>query len=696
MAVVYRGIDEVLGRTVAIKTMLPQYAADPSFAARFKQEAQAAAALSSPYIVNVYDWGKDGDTYYIVMEYLRGTDLKSGIRRAGALDCRKVAQIGSQIAKALSVAHRHEIIHRDIKPQNIMVLTDGNIKVMDFGIARAKNSHLTQDNSVLGTAHYVSPEQTQGKELGPTTDIYSLGIVMYEAVTGRVPFDGDDAISVALKQVNEQPMPPSQINQAVDPSLEAIILKCMQKDPADRFQTAGELEQVLHDYMAGRYQAVNEATSVIGMATTNVISGEAQGVQPVDPTSRSRTGTITTKPRTAHERARQEAEQRAKKRKRRFVVILLCALVALGAAGYAAWTVFSSRPQTKDVPNILNMTEEEAKKAIEDTDFFAVGATTSEYSTTVEKGHVLEQDPDAGRSMPRNTKINIVVSLGEKPKNDVTVPDLRNKSVSEAQEALEKLGLVGKGGDAVFDDEVESGKVALQSPAAGTAAKEGDIVTYQISKGAEEVEVPEVVGDYEADAVAQLEGAGFVVSKNYGKSNYYDEGIVSSQSATGTAKRGSTITISISTGRAEVEIPNVVGFDEGSAVETLESMGFYVSVETEHSSSIPEGTVISQSKSGTTSADDMSITIYVSNGPEETTTDTPTESDTPESGEESGGENESDDDASGDHSDESTETTTPGTETSTPGSETTTESETTTPGTETSTPGSETTTHTTP
>ena len=160
MATVFRAQDQVLDRTVAVKIMLPQYAGDATFAARFKQEAQAAAGLSSPYIVGVYDWGKDGDTYYIVMEYLRGTDLKSGIKSHGALDPKKVAQIGSQISSALSVAHKHEIIHRDIKPQNIMVLPDGNIKVMDFGIARAKNSHLTQDNNVLGTAHYVSPEQT--------------------------------------------------------------------------------------------------------------------------------------------------------------------------------------------------------------------------------------------------------------------------------------------------------------------------------------------------------------------------------------------------------------------------------------------------------------------------------------------------------------------------------------------------------
>lgn len=167
MATVYRAQDQVLDRTVAVKIMLPQYAGDATFAARFKQEAQAAAGLSSPYIVGVYDWGKDGDTYYIVMEYLRGTDLKSGIKSHGALDPKKVAQIGSQISSALSVAHKHEIIHRDIKPQNIMVLPDGNIKVMDFGIARAKNSHLTQDNNVLGTAHYVSPEQTRGQDSAP-------------------------------------------------------------------------------------------------------------------------------------------------------------------------------------------------------------------------------------------------------------------------------------------------------------------------------------------------------------------------------------------------------------------------------------------------------------------------------------------------------------------------------------------------
>ena len=203
MAEVYRAQDNVLGRMVAVKVMLPQYAADQSFTQRFKQEAASAANLQSPYIVNVYDWGQDEGTYYIVMEYVRGSDLKTAINQRGAINQRKVAEIGSQVCQALSVAHGLDIIHRDIKPQNIMVQPDGNVKVMDFGIARAKNSTKEQTSSVLGTAHYISPEQAQGKELTATSDIYSLGIVLYESATGKLPFDGPDAVSVAMKHLRE-------------------------------------------------------------------------------------------------------------------------------------------------------------------------------------------------------------------------------------------------------------------------------------------------------------------------------------------------------------------------------------------------------------------------------------------------------------------------------------------------------------
>jgi serine/threonine-protein kinase len=632
MAIVYRGLDEVLGRTVAIKTMLPQYANDPSFAARFKQEAQAAAAMSSPYIVSVYDWGKDEDTYYIVMEYLRGTDLKSGIRKHGALDCKKVAQIGSQIAQALSVAHRHEIIHRDIKPQNIMVLRDGNVKVMDFGIARAKNSHLTTDNSVLGTAHYVSPEQTQGKELGPTTDIYSLGIVMYEAATGRVPFEGDDAITVALKQVNEQPQPPSQINPNVDPSLESIILKCMQKDPAARFQTADELYHVLRDYMAGRIQAVNAVTSVMPVTTTTQIGGQTTPIiTPADTTSAGVTGrkgrTGRQKPTTAKELARQQAEERARKARRRRTLTVI-GFVALLAAVAAAVTMLLGNMNTmRQVPNLLNYTQQDALTAIADSNFFERGEVTSEYSSTVEEGRVISQNPVAGKKAERGAKIDLVISKGEEPKETVEVPDIKNKTPNEAQQALAAVGLKYENGDSVYDPEIEAGKVATQSPKAGSSAKEGDTVTYHLSKGKETVEVPSVVGDYVTSAQATLEGAGFVVEVDYDYSNTYDKDVVIEQSKTGTAEKGSTIRIIISIGKADIEVPDVMGWGLSDAKGYLEGQGWSVSVSEQTDDSVA-GTIIGQSPSGTISSDSSkSISLTVSSGPaqsqtpEETSTD---------------------------------------------------------------------------
>ena len=628
MAIVYRGLDEVLGRTVAIKTMLPQYAGDESFAMRFKQEAQAAAALQSPYIVSVYDWGKDGDTYYIVMEYLRGTDLKSGIRRHGALDPRKVAQIGSQIAQALSVAHKHDIIHRDIKPQNIMVQPDGNVKVMDFGIARAKNSHLTTDNSVLGTAHYVSPEQTQGLELGPTTDIYSLGIVMYEAATGRVPFDGDDAITVALKQVNEQPFPPSQVNPNVDPALEGIILRCMQKNPADRFQTADELYRVLRDYLAGQYQAVNAATAVV---PTQVVSRvDTRTTTPVISTVDQRTGTGRTsggrkKPMSATERAAIEEERRERKHRRRLVLgAILGTLIVLGLA-YAAFTFLNLGNQMREVPNLLNLTEEQAVTAIVESDFFERGEITREYSDTVAEGIVVDQDPDPQRQMQRGTTIDLVISKGPEPAKSVKVPNLKNMTPSEAEAKLREVGLIGKVGDSVYDSEVEANNVATQSPTADSTAKEGDTVTYHLSKGPEDIEVPDVVGKDRFTAEEELTAAGFKVEIAYDSSDVYDEGYVFSQSATGTAKKGSTITLYVSTGVAQLEIPYVVGKDVYSATYEIQNAGFAVYTAYDYSDSIDAGYVISQSETGSAAAG-TTITLVISSGPQPTNPNDPGQS----------------------------------------------------------------------
>ena len=582
MATVFRGRDDVLGRTVAIKTMLPQYATDPSFAARFKQEAQAAAALQSPYIVSVYDWGKDGDTYFIVMEYLRGTDLKSGIRKHGALDCKKVAQIGSQIAQALSVAHKHDIIHRDIKPQNIMVQPDGNIKVMDFGIARAKNSHLTQDNSVLGTAHYVSPEQTQGKELGPTTDIYSLGIVMYESATGQVPFKGDDAISVALKQVNEQPMPPSQLNPNVDPSLEAIILKCMQKDPAARFQTADELNRALRDYLAGRLAAVAGATaamtSPIAAGVTNRLEpGEgATAVSPrIQRDNRYR-------PQTATEQAAEQEAERERKHSRNKKLGIFAAIALLAVIGAVVMALLNSGTKNYPIPNLSGLTKDQAIEAIEKDGHFQY-KFSEQYDSNVEAGYVVDQNPNQGREFPEGTVINFTVSKGPEPAAPVTVPDLSNMTPEKAEAELAKYKLTGKSGNSEPSDDVEVGHVCRQSPGAGTSAKAGDTITYYLSSGPNEVEVPNVSGYSENNAKSTLKAAGFTdISVVYDNSDTVTSGLVvrTDPSAGTKTAANQTITVTVSTGPSDkrVDVPYVVGESYSDARYELASAGFNVTL----------------------------------------------------------------------------------------------------------------------
>lgn len=617
MATVYRGQDQVLGRTVAIKMMLPQYANDPSFAARFKQEAQAAAALSSPYIVSVYDWGKDGESYYIVMEYLRGTDLKSGIRKHGALDSRKVAQIGSQIAQALSVAHRHDIIHRDIKPQNIMVQPDGNIKVMDFGIARAKNSSLTTDNSVLGTAHYVSPEQSTGKPLGPTTDIYSLGIVMYEAATGRVPFAGDDAISVAMKQVNEAPQPPSLINPNVDPALEAIILRCMEKNPADRYQSADELARALRDFIAGRATIPSNTTVSPRIVT------------PPQPTSRldrrgidgSNTyitrGGDTGRLNRVHSREEaDELDKRENKRHKRNVILgVLGALVVLALAGFAIAQMLGNSSQQYLVPQFVGQTKDQATQALNASgSHFKLGTVTESYSDSAPEGQVIDQTPSANRQAPEGTAVNLVISKGAKPAAAVKVPDLTNKSPSEAESALAAVGLKARNGDSVESDDVTVGYVATQEPAAGSDAKAGDTITYHLSTGKGKADVPDVTEMTAERASDVLKDAGFKVDTQQQPSSSVPEGRVISQSpANGKADKGSTVTIVVSSGAQSGSVPNVVGKDFETAQSTLENAGFQVNTVWVYDDNVATGNVVGQTPSS--AAPGATITIRVSSGP---------------------------------------------------------------------------------
>ncbi len=617
MATVYKGVDSTLDRQVAIKVMLPQYASDPAFAQRFRQEARAAAALQNPYIVQVYDWGRDEatGTYYIVMEYLRGTDLKSGIRSHGALAPKKVAQIGAQVCSALAVAHAHDIIHRDIKPQNIMILPNGDAKVMDFGIARAKNSHLTQTNSVLGTAHYVSPEQAQGKELGPTSDLYSLGVVMYEASTGRLPFEGDDAVSVALKQVNEQPVPPRAINPNLDPTLEAIIMCLLRKDPSQRYQTADELRHALNSYIQGN--PVN-VPGFGGMTTRTLPVAGQTSVMRSNPNMtalQQQTGPNRTvrMERTSTPNERRTAMQREEDRLRRAedtgastrigVVVAIVVLVAIVVvAALALNSCFSGAPSSSNtpdnnatittkteqvaVPNLQNLTQAEAKNRLASSGL-SIGTVTTQSSSTVTKGKVISQAIASGTMVDSGTKIDVVVSSGT---DAITFDDIRGLTPDDANAKLAALGLKLTY-DATLDDysdQYAEGTIVTFSPANQSVAK-GSTVTYGLSKGSQSITLDSYYGWNLSDVTAILDAAGVSYETRYEYNDDVAENLVlwTNPGSGSQVKKGDTVVIGISQGKDpnNVTIGSYVGQDYQSVKAYLEGLGLSVQLIEETASS---------------------------------------------------------------------------------------------------------------
>ena len=606
MAEVYRAHDVVLDREVAVKVMLPQYAADQTFQQRFRQEAASAAKLQSPYIVSIYDWGLDADdeTYYIVMEFLKGTDLKTAIQERGAINQRKAAEIGSQVAQALQVAHDGGIIHRDIKPQNIMIQPDGNIKVMDFGIARAGDAGLSQTATVLGTAHYISPEQAQGKELTGLSDVYSLGIVLYEATTGRLPFEGTDSVSVAVKQVNELPPAPRTINPDIDPVLEAIIMKAMAKDPAQRFASAEDMRQALIDYLAGRavpgLGVHNDKTQVLGA-----------GIPPMDGTAvmpKTAAGMAGPGQTTAY-RNNNQIKQPPKSNKNKIIIGVVAAVIVAILIGVAAFAL-GGQGEKQIVPDVTNMSLGEAKTTLEEAGF-KIGTETEVFSSTVDSGLVVSTNPPGGQEALKGSRIDLSVSKGTE---QVSVPDLKGQTKEEALRTLSNAGLNGQEGDTVFSENVKEGCVAEQEQAAGSSLNKGDTVVFHLSKGVENVSVPNVVGASASNAENSLTNAGFKVNTSYRYSSDVAEGRVISQDPSGTAAKGSTVTIYVSNGPEEGTVPNVVDKTESEATSALKDAGFKVSTRSMASSTVSKGHVISQDVLGKANKG-TTVTIVISTGP---------------------------------------------------------------------------------
>lgn len=607
MAEVYRAQDTVLDRIVAVKVMLPQYAADQTFQQRFRQEAASAAKLQSPYIVSIYDWGLDADdeTYYIVMEFLKGTDLKTAIKERGAINQRKAAEIGSQVAQALQVAHDGGIIHRDIKPQNIMIQPDGNIKVMDFGIARAGDAGLSQTATVLGTAHYISPEQAQGKDLTGLSDVYSLGIVLYEATTGRLPFEGTDSVSVAVKQVNEMPPLPRSINPDIDPVLEAIIMKAIAKDPAQRFASAQDMRQALNDYLAGRavpgLGAHSDKTQVLGA-----------GIPPMDGTAvmpKAAGAAAGLGQTTAYRNNATPPKQPPQSARKKVIIGIVAAVVLAIIVGVVAFAI-GGNEEKQIVPDVTNMSLGEAKTTLEDAGF-KIGSETEVFSSTVDSGLVVSTNPPGGQEAVKGSRIDLNVSKGTE---QVSVPDLKGQTEEEAMRTLSSYGLNGQKGDAVYSDNVKEDCVAEQEQPAGSSLNKGDTVVFHLSKGAENVSVPNVVGASASNAENSLINAGFKVNSSYRYSSDVAEGRVISQDPSGTAAKGSTVTIYVSNGPEEGDVPNVVEESEADATTALKNAGFKVSVKKMASSTVDEGKVISQDTLGKANKG-TTVSITVSTGP---------------------------------------------------------------------------------
>jgi serine/threonine-protein kinase len=472
MAEVYRGFDPVLNRTVAIKVLHSQFARDTSFVQRFRREAQAAARLNQPNIVGVYDTGADDGTQYIVMEFIEGRTLAEFMQTGRRPTPVQAAEIAQKIAAAIAAAHAQGVIHRDIKPGNVMVTRDGTVKVMDFGIARVLGPETApQTSAVLGTASYLSPEQAQGGPVDARTDIYSLGAVLYELLTGQPPFTGDTPVAVAYKQVNETPAVPSSINPDVPARLDAVVMKALSKNPSNRYQTAQEFSADLGRVIAG--QEV-EATPLMPADT-------ADATQVI---SRPSTQTAVLPP-------PEEPEGSGRKV---WLGILIGVLVVglLAAGGYLLVNSLTGDDQgsvTVVVPNVVGETQTEAEALLEERRLEVEVRRREVDPEVTEPGIVVDQNPEEGQEVASGFVVTIFVAVEP---DTVAVPDLEGLTVSQAQSALSDEGLTLGSQLQEPSSEIPSGQIVRSEPAAGEEVEPGTAVDVVVSTGPEMVEVPDV------------------------------------------------------------------------------------------------------------------------------------------------------------------------------------------------------------
>ncbi|HST18276.1 MAG TPA: Stk1 family PASTA domain-containing Ser/Thr kinase [Gaiellaceae bacterium] len=567
MADVYLAEDQELGRRVALKLLDDRHASDEQFVERFRREAQSAAGLNHPSIVSIFDRGQAEGTYYIAMEFLDGRTLKELLVRNGPTPIPIAIDYARQILGALSFAHRNGIVHRDIKPHNIIVRPDGRLKVTDFGIARSGASQMTEAGSIVGTAQYLSPEQARGAPVDPRSDLYSLGIVLYEMLTGKVPFTGDTPVEIAMKHLSQVPEPPSKLRSDVPHDLDAVVMRALAKDPDQRYGSAEEMDADLARVARG--VAVSRETED---AMTQVLSGAGE----------TASQTLVTRPRTlatppippAYRTPYYDYEDTPARRS--FLPWLLAALLVVAAAA-GGWFLYTKiQEQLNDskpvaVPDVTRLQKDLAKTKIEE-----VGLSARfQYAPdeTVPSGQVSSQNPGPGTKISKTSTVTLVVSTGIP---NVTVPGVVGQDVTSAVAALAQAGLQQKI-KRIYSGQQED-TVTGQNPAAGDRVKKGSTVTINVSRGPKPVTLPDVTGVPYVQAESVLRGQGFTVSRVDVQSDQQPQGVVVSMDPPqGTAVgKGSKVTLSVSSGPATSQIPDVTNQTQADASRILKAAGFTV------------------------------------------------------------------------------------------------------------------------